>query len=236
MANDDHVAICSRSVWTPGTSGVTKTQISVRTLSGADFRGADLGGRELTRANLGGANLTRASLGRPYGRTLHASSEEMMDYLIGVWMTFWRWTTHDAVAAYTAVLAISTIGLWIVTALGIRNQRRNTEILQRAYLSVEPGGIQQPYDRVDRVQGYVICRNRGHLPARKLSWHTRTDTVQQGAEPFPLGEMSEPRGVVAPGTEMILHAMVRVARCTAANAALGAAKITSGCDAASSAA
>ena len=156
--------------------------------------------------------------------------------MVDVLVAFWQWTTHDAVAAYTAVLAISTIGLWIVTALGIRNQRRNTEILQRAYLSVEPGGIQQPYDRVDRVQGYVICRNRGHLPARKLSWHTRTDTVQQGAEPFPIGEMSEPRGVVAPGTEMILHAMVRVARCTAANAALGAAKITSGCDAASSAA
>jgi hypothetical protein len=127
-------------------------------------------------------------------------------YLIGVLTTFWRWTTHDAVAAYTAVLAVSTIGLWIVTARGIRNQRRDTEILQRAYLSVEPGGIKPPFDRADRVRGYVICRNRGHLPARKLSWHTRTDTAQEGAEEFPIGEMSEARGVVAPGTEMIVSA------------------------------
>jgi hypothetical protein len=124
---------------------------------------------------------------------------------------FWRWTTHDPAAVYTAVLAVSTIGLWIVTARGIRNQRRDTEILQRAYLSVEPGGIREPYDRADRVNGYVVCRNRGHLPARKLSWHVRTDTGQQGAENFgqqgaenfPIGEMSEPRGVVTPGTEMI---------------------------------
>jgi hypothetical protein len=56
-----------------------------------------------------------------------------LDYLIDAVTTFWRWTTHDAVAAYTAVLAISTIGLWIVTMRGIRNQRRDTEILQRAY-------------------------------------------------------------------------------------------------------
>ena len=31
-------------------------------------------------------------------------------------------------------------------------------------------------------------------------------TVQQGAEKFPVGEMSEPRGVVTPGTEMIRQA------------------------------
>jgi hypothetical protein len=121
-------------------------------------------------------------------------------------VAFWRWTTHDAVAVYTAVLAISTIGLWIVTALGIRNQRRDTQVLQRAYLSVEPGGIKEPYDRDDRVHGYVICRNRGHLPARKLSWHTRTDTIQQGAEKFPISEMSEQLGVLTPGTEMIVSA------------------------------
>jgi hypothetical protein len=121
-------------------------------------------------------------------------------------VAFWHWTTHDAVATYTAVLAISTILLWIATACGIRNQRRDTEILQRAYLSVEPGGIHEPFDRGDRVQGRVICRNRGRLPARKLSWHLRTDIVQPGAKEFPIGEMSEPRGVVAPGTEMIVSA------------------------------
>jgi len=121
-------------------------------------------------------------------------------------MAVWHWTTDDPVSFYTAVLALSTIALWIVTWRGIRRQSKDTRILQRAYLSVEPGGIKEPYDRGDRVHGYVICRNRGHLPARKLSWHTRTDTIQQGAEKFPIGEMSEQLGVLTPGTEMIVSA------------------------------
>src|SRR5258708_2217137 len=54
---------------------------------------------------------------------------------------FWEWTTDDPVAVYTLVLAISTIGLWVVTWRGIGNQSRETRILQRAYLSVEPEGI-----------------------------------------------------------------------------------------------
>jgi len=109
-------------------------------------------------------------------------------------------------------LCISGIGLLVsiasvVIAYRMKEQtRRHTEIIQRAYLSVEPGGIEEPYDRDDRVQGYVIIRNRGHLPARKLSWHTRTDTVQQGKEQFPIGEMSEPQGAITPGTEMIVSA------------------------------
>jgi len=43
---------------------------------------------------------------------------------------FWRWTTHDAVAFYTSllaaftfVLAISTIGLWLVTYFTLRHAR-----------------------------------------------------------------------------------------------------------------
>jgi hypothetical protein len=90
------------------------------------------------------------------------------DYLIGALTTFWRWTTHDAVAAYTAVLAISTIALWIVTARGIRNQRRDTEILQRAYVSVEPGEISST--TVGRPLAHVDFKNVGHLPASDFQW------------------------------------------------------------------
>ncbi len=77
------------------------------------------------------------------------------------------------------VSAVISIASTVIAYRAKEQTRRHTEILQRAYLSVEPGGIREPYDRGDRVHGYVICRNRGHLPARKLSWHTRTDTVQQ---------------------------------------------------------
>jgi hypothetical protein len=100
----------------------------------------------------------------------------------------------DGVGNNVALIAlyISGIGLLVsiagaVIAYRAKEQtRRHTEIIQRAYLSVEPGGIEEPYDRADRVHGYVICRNRGHLPARKLSWHTRTDTIQQGENNFRL--------------------------------------------------
>jgi hypothetical protein len=54
---------------------------------------------------------------------------------------FWDWTTHDPVSFYTAVLALSMIALWIVTWRGIRGQSKDIRILQRAYVSVEPGGL-----------------------------------------------------------------------------------------------
>jgi hypothetical protein len=139
-------------------------------------------------------------------RQLLPAQRFALSYMMDALIAFWRWSTHDPIAAFTAVLAISTIGLWIVTALGVRNQRRETEILQRAYLSVEPGGIKMPYDRGDRVHGYVICRNRGHLPARKLSWYACTNVAQEKPDKFPIGEMTPPRGVVAPGTEMTVSA------------------------------
>jgi hypothetical protein len=43
---------------------------------------------------------------------------------------FWDWTTHDPVSFYTAVLALSTIALWIVTWRGIRGQSKDIRILQ----------------------------------------------------------------------------------------------------------
>src|ERR1700733_2737725 len=55
--------------------------------------------------------------------------------------TFWERTTSDPVAMFTLVLAFSTIGLWGATLIGIRNQSRETKILQRAYLAVESAGI-----------------------------------------------------------------------------------------------
>src|ERR1700719_2755846 len=43
----------------------------------------------------------------------------------------WDWTTNDPVSFYTAVLAVSTICLWIVTWRGIRNQSKDTRIIER---------------------------------------------------------------------------------------------------------
>jgi len=38
---------------------------------------------------------------------------------------FWDWMTDEAISFFTAVLAVSTIGLWIVTWRGILGQSRD---------------------------------------------------------------------------------------------------------------
>src|SRR5262245_242066 len=93
-------------------------------------------------------------------------------------IAFWRWTTHDPVAFYTsmlalftAVLGISANGQWIATSRGFTHQTRDTQIIQRAYVSVEPDGLTAHRDREDRLHTSVIFRNVGHLPARNVRWY-----------------------------------------------------------------
>jgi hypothetical protein len=89
-----------------------------------------------------------------------------------IFVRFWEWTTDDPVAAYTLVLAISTIGLWWVTGSGIRIQAKDTRILQRAYVSIEPMGLTLLIDG-SHLLGLVSIKNAGNLPARNLSWSIR---------------------------------------------------------------
>jgi hypothetical protein len=77
--------------------------------------------------------------------------------------TLWDKTWDDPVAFFTFVLSISTIGLWIATALGIRSQSRVTRILERAYLAVEPAGVGPHYARGDRID----VSSAGHLSPRR---------------------------------------------------------------------
>jgi hypothetical protein len=74
-------------------------------------------------------------------------------------------------ALATIVLAVSTIGLWIVSVGAGNRQSRETQILQRAYISVEPGGI-RPYqgEGENRIACDVVIVNAGNLPARNIKW------------------------------------------------------------------
>jgi len=102
-------------------------------------------------------------------------------------------------AVFTGVLSISTIGLWIVTAKGIRNQARDIQILERAYLSVEPGGTEQTVvDRGDRVAAKIVIRNVGHLPARNVRFCGDAGR-REGIDDFPLKELFPGKIVLAPG-------------------------------------
>lgn len=111
-------------------------------------------------------------------------------------------------AVFTGVLGISTIGLWIVTAKGIRNQARDTQILERAYLTVEPAGIWEHHDRGDRVVAKITIRNVGHLPARNVIWWSSGDFPRMGELDV---SIEEPRGmgvVLAPGAATTRRAAI----------------------------
>jgi hypothetical protein len=99
---------------------------------------------------------------------------------------------------FTGFLAVSTIGLWWVTWRGVRNQIRDTQILERAYVVVEPNGIIPHVDRDDRVHGSVILRNVGHLTARHVRWYGSSGTPDDYKSP-PIKDLFDGQIVLPPG-------------------------------------
>jgi hypothetical protein len=110
----------------------------------------------------------------------------------------WHWTTDDPVSFYTAILALSTIALWVATWRGIRRQSKDTRILERAYVNVEPGGLTAHRDRDDRLHTAVIFKNVGHLPARNVRWYGTFGNPE--GKDFPVKEPTGGKIVLSPGT------------------------------------
>jgi hypothetical protein len=83
--------------------------------------------------------------------------------------------SHETLAGGLIAAAAALFGAWLAFS-GLKEQiaisERNTRILQRAYISIEPLGIKpwhSPATRVPcNVVGHVECRNTGHLPARNF--------------------------------------------------------------------
>lgn len=98
-------------------------------------------------------------------------------------------------ALATIVLALSTIGLWIVSVRSGRRQSRETQILQRAYLSANIAGI-SPFSRRAAehdpgpiVVAHVDIKNVGHLPARRVSCCIKIAQSENGQlADFPISE------------------------------------------------
>ena len=107
------------------------------------------------------------------------------------------------IAIFTIVLAGSTIGLWLITWCGIRSQLRETKILQRAYLSVEPAGI-APLSKPNNCVPWIDICNRGNLPARNVKWLIKHAPKLDGRfNNFPATiEEAKGKNVVPPGTAM----------------------------------
>jgi hypothetical protein len=99
-----------------------------------------------------------------------------------------------ALAAFTGMLAVSTVGLWIATAIGFGNQSRETKILQRAYITARRRGIDLTDD--GKIIGQLAFVNVGNLPARnfcaavKICWSIDPDLNE--FEELPLGEVVLP--------------------------------------------
>jgi hypothetical protein len=91
--------------------------------------------------------------------------------------------TDAVIAIFTVFLALLTGGLVFVGA----HQVTDTRILQRAYLSVEPGGI-EPYLSLDgRLSCDVWFVNSGNLPARGVTWFIdQTFSTDQKLANFPI--------------------------------------------------
>jgi len=113
------------------------------------------------------------------------------------------------IAIFTVILAVSTIGLWGVTWIGIRNQSCETRILQRAYLSVDGlGFFPLGYEDAERrTVAHLSIRNVGKLPARNVRWFINYAMDQSGRRSdFKIDEQKNrfygDGNVIPPGTEM----------------------------------
>jgi hypothetical protein len=74
-----------------------------------------------------------------------------------------------AIAAFTYTLKQSTDQLAQTHRATAEAQERDTKIIQRAYLAVEPDGIRPMRSDIGKLLGYVTIKNVGHLPARNVS-------------------------------------------------------------------
>lgn len=117
---------------------------------------------------------------------------------------------EEIIAIGTAIIAVYTA---VLAGIG-RNQSKETRILQRAYVSVEPDGIHAHHQgwgdgRIGqkgplRSLAHVTIKNSGRLPARKIAWtieHKFSDERYLDDFPFstlkPIGE-----GTLPPSSKM----------------------------------
>jgi hypothetical protein len=101
----------------------------------------------------------------------------------------WLQTYHGAVIAVASiVLALLTVALaWIG-----RQQVKLTRILQRAYVSADPGGIRTSME--GNLFALVTFGNVGHLPATQFSWIIEPVEVTNQQDWSPPDAVSSLRG------------------------------------------
>jgi hypothetical protein len=84
-----------------------------------------------------------------------------------IWMT-----DHlDVVATIVTAIATAYIAKFTITLAKVGNRQiADTRILERAFISVEPGGTRPYAGEDDRVACDIIINNAGNLVAKNVSW------------------------------------------------------------------
>jgi hypothetical protein len=112
------------------------------------------------------------------------------------------------IAIFSVLLAVFAGLLWagvhqLQRAIreSAHTQKQDSEIIQRAYLSAHPLGI-DPFDAAAYAEGHVGIRNVGHLPARKVRWFIDVTTSSDSRRThFPIGQLSG-NNVIHSGSDM----------------------------------
>jgi len=116
-----------------------------------------------------------------------------------------NWFGHNISVYKDEILAIGTAIIALYTFILARishRQLKDSRILQRAYLSVEPRGIHALKERSASV-AHIGIRNSGNLPAYDVNWGiTHQFSLDRDKEHFP-APLADGSVILPPRTEMI---------------------------------
>lgn len=149
--------------------------------------------------------VSQATEHQPTDHEAKSKKEETDEAL--AYYTLWLMVFTGVLAAATLGLGGATFGLYLTgeKQIGlIQQQAADTRILQRAYISVEPGGISAS-DTSGKCHPNIIIRNAGNLPARHVKWTIDWAADQNHRRSYlPIDESSaEGDNTMPPGSEMI---------------------------------
>lgn len=118
--------------------------------------------------------------------------------------TFWEKTTSDPVAAFTLVLAFSTIGLWVATLLIYVAGERHSERQLRAYVMIDTVDIEN-VSLGGNPEATLNIKNFGQTPATDLTcWATMGFSTFPLTGPLPTRRAILPQRPLAPtGTSIV---------------------------------
>ena len=95
------------------------------------------------------------------------------------------WT--DPVAMFTMVLALSTIGLWIVTFIAARNARRGLTEIERAFVFMDRFNIAVQLDintKLHRSWSFTpVWKNSGTTPTKRMYCHVSINVFDEDIPP-----------------------------------------------------